>query len=103
MDQLGNILWAGNNMTYHARNSKQVDIVGNDEKRAYTLAVASSAAGDILPFQQVWAGKTKKSLPSPNAGRMAEALELGIQFSAADSKTKKTSHFSTIKTMKEVC
>jgi 5-keto 4-deoxyuronate isomerase len=104
LDQLGNVIWAGNNTTYHTKGAKQVDIVGNDEKRAYTLVVASSAAGNVLPFQQVWSGKTAKSLPKTlpaNATSMHRAKEIGIHFAFAESP-KKTSHFSTLKTMKEV-
>jgi hypothetical protein len=75
--------------------------VAKDEKRAYTLLVASTADGDFLPFQQVWAGATERSLPSRHAPRMQDALERGFDFTFAKS-TKKTSHFSTLKTMKEV-
>lgn len=77
-----------------------MDITGRDEKRAYTLCVRTTPTGAILPFQQVWSGKTRGSLPRANANGMAEAKELGFDFAVADSK-KKTSHFSTLKTMKE--
>ena len=104
LDQLGNVLWAGNNTTYHTKGAKQVDIIGNDEKRAYTLVVASSAAGNMLLFQQVWSGKMAKSLPKAlpvSAASMDRAKEIGIHFAFAES-LKKTSHFSILKTMKEV-
>ncbi len=101
MDQTGIILFTANNKTYAAKGSRQVTIAGKDEKRAYTLCVATTPAGDILPFQQVWSGKTKQSLPSNRAPGMVEAIASGFDFASADSK-KKTSHFSTLKTMKEV-
>jgi len=44
-------------------------------KRAYTLLVASSADGNFLPFQQVWAGATAQSLPSAGAAHMDDARE----------------------------
>lgn len=101
MDQLGIILLLANNTTYHDKGFRQVNVMGKDEKRAYTLCVASTAAGDALPFQQVWSGKTKGSLPKASATSMDEATANGFHFAFADSP-KKTSHFSTLKTMKEV-
>lgn len=90
----------GNNTTYDEKGARQIDVAARDEKRAYTLLVASSAAGDILPFQQVWSGATSRSLPRKNIRASAEAK--GFHFAFAESK-KKTSHFSTFKTMTEVC
>ena len=49
--------------------------MAKDEKRAYTLLVASTADGDFLPFQQVWAGASERSLPSRHAHRMQDAFE----------------------------
>ncbi|KIM38062.1 hypothetical protein M413DRAFT_13027 [Hebeloma cylindrosporum] len=101
MDQTGIILFMANNKMYGPKGASQITIAGKDEKRAYTLCVATTPAGDILPFQQVWSGKTKQSLPSDQAPGMDEAKELGFDFASADSK-KTTSHFSTLKTMKEL-
>lgn len=102
IDQLGMYILPHNQITYHDKNAKQVDTHGKEDKRAYTLCVASSAAGDFLPFQQVWSGMTAASLPAATADGMDEARELGFDFTFAQSK-KRTSHFSTLKTMKEVC
>ncbi|TFK18905.1 hypothetical protein FA15DRAFT_660328 [Coprinopsis marcescibilis] len=100
MDQTGIILVMSSKRTFETKNSRQVDIAHHDEKRAYTLCVTTTTAGDILPFQQVWSGKTKNSLPSMKSAGYTEAIESGFDFSFALS-AKKTSHFSTIKTMKE--
>ena len=100
-DQTGTYILPGNSFTYEKSGVKQVDMVAKDEKQAYTLLVASTAAGDFLPFQQVWAGSTDHSLPKSNAPKMGEARELGFNFAFAKSP-KKTSHFSTLKTMIEV-
>ncbi|KAG6814785.1 hypothetical protein H0H93_012246 [Arthromyces matolae] len=100
MDQTGILILLSHLRTYEKKGARQVDIVGKDEKRAYTLCVATTADGDILPFQQIWTGKTQASLPSPKAPGYNEALKLGIQFTTANSP-KTTSHFSTFKTMKE--
>ena len=78
-----------------------MDIVAKDEKCAFTLLVASTTDRDFLPFQKVWARALEQSLPSKNASRMQDALDRGFDFAFAKSD-KKTSHFSTLKTMKEV-
>ncbi|KAJ2934644.1 hypothetical protein H1R20_g2448, partial [Candolleomyces eurysporus] len=100
MDQTGVYILKSHNITYDTKGKRQVDINNLDEKRAYTLCVASTPAGDILPFQQVWAGQTKASLPTERASSYKEAIDLGFHFAFAQSP-KKTSHFSTLKTMKE--
>ena len=103
MDQIGNYILPNNSSTFHTRGAEQVDIATKDEKRAYTLTVASTPDGNILPWQQIWLGATKTSLPKQNAPGMEEALEYGINFAFANSQTNKGSHYSTLKTMKEVC
>ncbi|TFY54269.1 hypothetical protein EVG20_g9774 [Dentipellis fragilis] len=98
--KLGKHVLTGNSSTYHEHGAKQVDIVTKDEKCAYTLLVASTPSGSILPFQQVWSGSTHHSLLVGGADGMDEALDRGFHFAFAASM-KKTSHFSTLKTMKE--
>jgi hypothetical protein len=102
MDQIGVYILPNSGYTFEKRGSDQVNIVANGEKRAYTLLVASSADGDFLPFQQVWSGATNRSLPSRRAPRMEEARERGFDFTFAKSEKNKGSHYSTLKTMKEV-
>jgi hypothetical protein len=99
MDQQGVLVLIGNNTTYDERGAKQVDIAAKDERRAYTLCVSSTPAGDLLPFQQIWGGQSPKSLPTASVRKSAESK--GFHFAFAQSP-KKTSHFSTFKTMKEV-
>ncbi|KAF8421125.1 hypothetical protein L210DRAFT_3424578, partial [Boletus edulis BED1] len=99
-DQIGNYVLPSSGTTFAERGSRQVDIVAKDEKRAYTLLVASTPEGTFLPFQQVWAGASVQLLPSVSAQRMAEAHSHGFDFAFAKSN-KRGSHFSTLKTMKE--
>ena len=101
MDQLGNYVWADTKTTFDQKGKRQINITALDEKHTYTLLVATTPAGDALPFQQVWSGATMRSLLKATAEGMFEARELGIHFAFAQSE-KKTSHFSTLKTMKEV-
>lgn len=100
MDQTGVLIMMSSGRTFEEKGSRQVDVAHLDEKRAYTLCVATTPAGDILPFQQVWAGSTPASLPNGKAPGYTEAMDAGFHFAVAAS-TKKTSHFSTLKTMKE--
>ena len=54
----------GNRLTYNPTGAKQVAVVGMEEKRAFTLMVSVAADGTILPFQAIYRGSTKNSLPS---------------------------------------
>ncbi|KAI0689287.1 hypothetical protein BC835DRAFT_1308424 [Cytidiella melzeri] len=63
VDQMGMYILPSNSRTFHNKGANQVDAVAKDEKRAYTLLVASTPAGDILPFQQVW-GQAPTQPPS---------------------------------------
>jgi hypothetical protein len=100
MDQTGIILIEVSNVTYNEKGASQVPIIGKNEKRAYTYAVGTAADGTPLPAQQVWNGQTARSTPPYSSPKMSEALAAGFNFTFA--KSKKNSHFSTFKTMKEV-
>ncbi|KAE9389405.1 hypothetical protein BT96DRAFT_834952, partial [Gymnopus androsaceus JB14] len=101
VDQQGIYILPRDSKMFAPKGDCQVDIVAKGEKCAFTLLVASSATGDFLPFQCVWAGKTKNSLPSLNAPGMEEALKHGFHFAFAPSATSPWSYFSTVKTMIE--
>ncbi|EPQ50004.1 hypothetical protein GLOTRDRAFT_14166, partial [Gloeophyllum trabeum ATCC 11539] len=100
MDQQGKTVTGGTNQTFHDIGAKQVDIIAKDEKRAYTLAITSTASGKFLPMQQIWGGTTPRVLPDRDADGMDEAIRYGFDFTFAQGG-KKGSHFSTFKTMKE--
>ncbi|KAK7016186.1 hypothetical protein VNI00_018970 [Paramarasmius palmivorus] len=68
-------------------------------ERAFFRLVTPS--GKFLPFQQVWQGKTSKSLPDRNAIGMDAANSYGFHFASAASETNPNSHYSTLKTMQE--
>ncbi|KAJ7883608.1 hypothetical protein B0H13DRAFT_1513653, partial [Mycena leptocephala] len=99
-DQAGNYLLPASGHTFHDRAAKQVDVVAKDEKRAYTMMVASTPTGNFLPTQAIWSGKTPGSLPKLSADKMNEAISRGFVFSSAKSQ-KKGSHFATFSTMEE--
>jgi hypothetical protein len=65
-------------MAYAEIGSKQVAIVGMDEKRAFTLLVSAAADGTILPFQAVYQRKTKLSLPAATSPNYDDAINAGL-------------------------
>jgi len=86
---------AGASETYAPKGSKQVEVVGKDEKRGFTLVVGVSMNGDVLPFQAVYAGSTPRSLPSPASPDYHKATNiLGFHFESGGSN-----HWSTLSTM----
>ncbi|KAK6997237.1 hypothetical protein R3P38DRAFT_3624476 [Favolaschia claudopus] len=99
-DQAGNYLLPNSSQTFETRGAKQVAVVAKDEKRAYTLGIATSMVGP-LPLEQVWSGKSPLSLPKEHADGYKEAKAHGFHFTFAQSD-KRTSHFSTQKTMQEL-
>ena len=88
---------AGAQETYHTIGSKQVEVIGKDERRGFTPMVGISLSGEVLPFQAVFSGKSPASLPSPSAPGYSKATEeLKFRF----EYSKGNNHWSTIETMK---
>jgi hypothetical protein len=52
-------------------------MAGKEEKRAITVVMAISDAGDVSPPQIIFKGKTKASLPSSTSPFWAEATNIG--------------------------
>jgi hypothetical protein len=64
--------------TYAERGSKQVDVAGKEEKRAWTCVTGISDNGDTLPFQVICEGATTEVHPPPSSPGMDKAKMLGI-------------------------
>jgi hypothetical protein len=79
-DQTQVVLQRGSTLTWNERGVKQVTTHGLEEKRAFTLMVGVSAAGQLLPFQSIWGGKTAASLPETGTEDHRVAMELGFLF-----------------------
>ncbi|OBZ66407.1 hypothetical protein A0H81_13643 [Grifola frondosa] len=95
-DQTQCLYSAGNKLTYEKTGSKQVSVVGADEKRAVTIMVGVSMSGEVLPFQTIYQGADEtKSLPRPTSPGYAEAQQLGFRFEVSRTKT----YWSTFRTM----
>jgi len=77
-DQTSLCLIPTGNKTWAEKGAKQVNVFGKEEKRQFTLMVATSAAGDILPFQPIHKGKTAGVLPGVRY--RTEGEELGIRW-----------------------
>ncbi|QRV79944.1 DDE superfamily endonuclease [Ceratobasidium sp. AG-Ba] len=74
--------------------AKQIAAIGKGKKQQFTLMVAVASSGDILPFQAIFKGKTKNSLPSERTREDGKLV--GFQFTPGGEK-----HWSTLATMKE--
>ena len=96
-DQTGVVYAQGSNITWAQTNSKQVSVVGGEEKRAFTLVTSVCANGELLPFQAVYKGKSTASLPDIGSVGMKESLTAGMVFSVSGTET----HWSTHETMHE--
>jgi DDE superfamily endonuclease len=63
MDQTGVHLAPVDNRTYDSRGTKDVRLIGVDDKRQITVCIASSLDGDLLPPQLIFQGKTDACHP----------------------------------------
>ncbi|KAL0204839.1 hypothetical protein P9112_000146 [Eukaryota sp. TZLM1-RC] len=50
--------------TYAPKNQKKITIQGLGDKRGNTATLTISKAGDLLPLQLIWEGKTQVSVPN---------------------------------------
>ena len=95
-DQTGVQYSSGGIATWAPIGSKQVEVVGKDERRTFTLIVGISMSGEVLPFQAIYVGKTPASLPTSDAPNYIRAtVELKFRFEHSGNRT----YWSTIETM----
>lgn len=94
-DQLGVRLVPLGNKTWAPYGAKQVAVYGKEEKRQFTLMVTMTCSGEILPFQCIYKGQTKNSLPSQSV--RVEAEKAGFVFSCGGD-----THWSNLDCVKEV-
>ena len=96
MDQTQVVYQMGGGLTFEVIGASQVPVLGLEEKRAFTLVVAVSGLGELLPFQAIFQGKTIQSLPKKNARGHAESDKLGFIFEYSGTGT----YWSNLETMK---
>ncbi|KAG1837853.1 hypothetical protein DFJ58DRAFT_862112 [Suillus subalutaceus] len=87
IDQTNIVYQPANTATYEEVGSKQVAVIGQEEKRAFTMVVGISASGDALPFQVIYCGKTARSLPSKSTPQFKDAQDLGFQLCFSNTDT----------------
>ena len=63
MDETGVRIVPAKETTMAKRGSRQVQVIGLDDKRQITAVMACSMSGDLLPLQVVYGGKTDKCHP----------------------------------------
>lgn len=95
-DQTQVVYNMGCDMTWAPTGSRQVAVVGVEDKRALTLLQSISMSGDVLPFQAIYVGKSSRSLPQRSAPSFDTALDLGFLFEFSQTKT----YWSTQDTMR---
>jgi hypothetical protein len=80
-DQTQRLYAAGNQLTYTEIGSRQVSVIGGDEKWAFTVLVTVMSAGLLLPFQAIYVGKSNHSCPRPNpTNHHKDAIAAGFRF-----------------------
>ncbi len=89
MDQTGVHLVSASSFTYEMVGSRDVAIVGAEDKRQITACVAASLRGDLLPLQLIFQGKTARCLPPSTAASTAARVDI----------TCSDNHWSTQETM----
>ena len=96
-DQTQCVYAPGDKMTWAETGSKQVPLIGGEEKRAFTVMVSIASDGTVLPMQAIYAGKTKRSRPSATAPNYKNLIDAG--FLIQESGT--TTYWSNMNTMKD--
>jgi len=86
-DQTQVVYAPGDKLTYAERGSKQVSLVGGDEKRAFTVMVSVANDGSLLPFQAIYEGKTALSTPSKTALHYADVIKVGMRLEFSGTST----------------
>jgi hypothetical protein len=96
-DQTGVVYGPGSKLTCAPRGSKQVSLIGADEKRAFAALLSINTDGYAFPIQAVFEGLTDKSCPNPTAAaHYADCIEAGFFFVPSE---KKGNHWSNQWTM----
>ena len=91
-DQTQVVYAPGDKMTYAPTGSKQVSLIGGDEKRAFTVMVSVSNNGELLPFQAIYEGKTQVACPAPSSKNYDDVCKVGMLLEPSGTKTYWSNH-----------
>jgi hypothetical protein len=95
-DQTGmQLVPTDNARTYHTKNSLDVSVANGDDKRGYTVVLASATSGKMLPLQVIYGGAKGSLRTLPNVLCRATVAAKGFVF--AQTRT----HWSTQGSMRK--
>jgi hypothetical protein len=75
--------------TWEWKGSKDIKIIGMEDKRRVTICVSFASDGSLLLMQIIFVGKTNRYLPQTTDAKLC--LDFGFHFTMSES------HFSTQK------
>jgi hypothetical protein len=86
-DQTQLLYAPGDKMTWTDTNSNQVELIGAEEKRAFTVMVSVACDGTLLPFQAIYAGCSPRSRPSSDAPCYNNCISARFHFKHSGTDT----------------
>lgn len=86
-DQTQVVFAQGTKFTWAATGSLQVSLVGQDEKRAFTVVLSLSNSGVLLSFQVIYSGASSQSCPQKSADKYNKAIGAGFKFEPSMTST----------------
>ncbi|KAF9507547.1 hypothetical protein BS47DRAFT_1373856 [Hydnum rufescens UP504] len=92
-DQTRVCLIPAGDKTWAPTGSKQVTTMAKEEKQQFSLMVATSAAGEVIPFQAIHKGKTMSSLPSFESCAKGESMGSSGPLEVLPTGAFKACHF----------
>ena len=84
-DQTGTKMVPVSEWTLEIQGTKQIDVVGLDDKREVTVLLAVSLSGNLLPPQVIYAGKMRRCHPNTNVPDGWNATHSGSHWSTQDT------------------
>ncbi|THU76845.1 hypothetical protein K435DRAFT_824490 [Dendrothele bispora CBS 962.96] len=91
-DQTNVVYAPGDKKTWAETGAAQVELLGGDEKRAFTVNVSVALDGSVLPFQAIYTGKTSLSCPSPLSPAYDDTKSYGFRFEPSGTNTYWSNH-----------
>ena len=91
-DQTQVVYAQGSKLTWTKTGSRQVTVIGEDEKRTFTVVVSVSNSGELLPFQAIYQGYSAKTCPSASAKNYHAMKAVRLRFEFSKTKTYWSTH-----------
>ena len=87
VDQCNVIMQPASSCTYEVIGSRQIAVTGKDKKCVFTVVMAISDSGFVLPPQVIFQEKSPWLLPSNKSPHYQEAMDIGIKFEYSNTNT----------------